>query len=58
MTLTFRQEQQVQHCISIIQKQYRCSILQINEAAIRQAVARGQSTGEILAWLSRPVRES
>src|SRR5688572_15029054 len=41
--MTFAQEQQVQRTIAIIQKTHKVSILQIDEVAIRAAIAQGKS---------------
>ena len=58
MRLTFAQEQQVQFTISILQKMYHVSILEINEGLIRQCIERGQTPNEIVTGVFRPMKES
>lgn len=58
MTLTFAQEQQVQYCIAILQKQTHVPIWEINESFIRQCVSRGQKPTQIVIEIFRPTKES
>lgn len=58
-TLTRReqQEQRVQFAIALIQKQTHVSIMQINEAVIREWILRGVEPSQVAqCWITR--RES
>jgi len=58
LSLSFAQEQQVQHTIAILQKMYHVSIFEINEAAIRECVARGHTPNQIVTNMFRFTKES